>query len=176
MSNANDNGKMDKEKMISALSMLNEKLGNSDETGEIILFGGAVMCLVFGSRGYTRDIEAVFEPKGSIYAYAREIAEEAGLPLNWLNDGVKVWLYTEPETELVMQLNNLRVLAAKPEYILAMKCYAARLDTDDLNDARVLANHLGLKDRNQVLDIVEKYIPSKLLSVKTAAFAEALFV
>lgn len=29
---------------------------SSDETGELILFGGAVMCLVFGSRGYTRDI------------------------------------------------------------------------------------------------------------------------
>jgi hypothetical protein len=50
---------------------LNEKLHNSDETGELILFGGAVMCLVFGSRGYTRDIDAVFEPKGSIYSYAQ---------------------------------------------------------------------------------------------------------
>jgi hypothetical protein len=74
-----------------------------------------------------------------------------------------------------MQLSHLRVLAAKPEYILAMKCYAARLDTDDLNDAKVLVNHLGLTDRNQVLDIVEKYIPSKLLGIKTVAFAEALF-
>jgi hypothetical protein len=176
MSISDDNRKMDKDQMISALSRLNEKLRSTDETGEIILFGGAVMCLVFGSRGYTRDIDAVFEPKGSIYAYAREVAKEEGLPLNWLNDGVKGWLYVEPETDLVMQLSNLRVMAAKPEYILSMKCYAARLDTDDLNDAKVLVNHLGLTDRNQVLDIVEKYIPSKLLSVKTAAFAEALFV
>lgn len=170
-----DNRIMDKEQMLTALHRLNEKLQSSDETGEMILFGGAVMCLVFGSRGYTRDIDAVFEPKGSIYVYAQEIAEEQGLPSNWLNDGVKGWLYVEPETNLVIQMSNLRVLAAKPEYILAMKCYAARLDTDDLNDARVLVNHLGLTDRNQVLDIVEQYIPSKFLEIKTVAFAEALF-
>jgi hypothetical protein len=176
MSISDDNRKMDKEQMISALSRLNEKLQGSDETGEIILFGGAVMCLVFGSRGYTRDIDAVFEPKGSIYTYAREVAQEEGLPLNWLNDGVKGFLYVKPETDLVMQLSNLRVLAAKPEYILAMKCFAARLDTDDLHDAKVLVDHLALRDRNEVLDIVEQYIPSKLLSVKTVAFAEALFV
>lgn len=74
-----------------------------------------------------------------------------------------------------MQMSNLKILAAKPEYILAMKCFAARLDADDLQDAKVLAAHLGLSDRNQVLDIVEKYIPRKMLSIKTAAFAEAIF-
>ena len=166
---------MNNELFFYALALLNDKLERSDETGELVLFGGAVMCLVFGSRGYTRDVDAVFEPKGSIYAYAREIAEEEGLPLNWLNDGVKGWLYVAPETDLVIQLSHLKVLAAKPEYIMAMKCYAARLDTDDLNDARVLAHHLRLMDRNQVLDIVEKYIPSKLMTIKSVAFAEALF-
>ena len=170
-----DHIKMDKETMLKALHSLNGKLQGSEETGELILFGGAVMCLVFGNRGYTRDIDAVFEPKGSIYAYAKEIADEEGLPESWLNDGVKGWLYVEPETDMILQLSNLRVLAAKPEYILAMKCFAARLDSDDLRDAKVLAEHLKLSDRNQVLDIVERYIPSKLLSVKTVAFAEALF-
>jgi len=175
MNSQNDNQRMDKEQMLKALHRLNDKLRSSDETGELILFGGAFMCLVFGSRGYTRDMDAVFEPKGSIYAYAREIAKEEGLPADWLNDGVKGWLYVEPKTDLVLQLSHLSVLAAKPEYILAMKCYAARLDTDDLNDAIVLANVLGLTDRNQVLDIVEKYIPVRLLSVKNVAFVEALF-
>lgn len=104
---SDDNKKMDKEQMLSALRRLNEKLRNSDETGEMILFGEAVMCLVFGSRGYTRDIDAVFEPKGSIYAYAREIGEEEGLPSNWLNDGVKGFLHEQPETNLVMQMSHL---------------------------------------------------------------------
>jgi hypothetical protein len=171
----NDNKKMDKLQMLNALNRLNEKLASSDETGELILFGGAVMCLVFGSRGYTRDIDAVFEPKGRIYVYAKEIAEEESLPLNWLNDGVKGWIDLQPETDPVMELSNLRVLAAKPEYILAMKCYAARLDSDDLNDAKFLVKHLRLVDHNQVLDIVERYISSKLLGIKTIAFAEALF-
>lgn len=176
MLNAEENRKMDKEQMIAALSLLNEKLRNSDETGELILFGGAVMCLVFGSRGYTRDIDAIFEPKSSIYKYAQEIAQEKDLQSNWLNDGVKGFIHSQPETELIMQMSNLRVLAAKPEYILAMKCFAARLDTDDLNDAKVLAKHLNLSERNQVLDIVEKYISHTYLSVKTVAFAEAIFI
>jgi len=175
MPSRQDNLKMDKEQMIAALSRLNDMLRDADETGELILFGGAFMCLVFGSRSYTRDIDAIFEPKSSIYSYAREIAAEFNLPIDWLNDGVKGFIDSQPETDLIMQFSNLKIMAAKAEYILAMKCYAARLDTDDLNDAKVLTAHLGLRDRNQVLDIVEKYISRKLLSVKTVAFAEAIF-
>jgi hypothetical protein len=62
MTFSDDNKLMDKMQMLTALHRLNEKLQSSDETGELILFGGAVMCLVYGSRGYTRDIDAVFEP------------------------------------------------------------------------------------------------------------------
>lgn len=46
-----------------SLEKLNKKLEIAAESGEIIIFGGAAMCLVYGNREYTRDIDAIFEPK-----------------------------------------------------------------------------------------------------------------
>lgn len=88
---------------------------------------------------------------------------------------MKGWLYTQPETSLVYKYSHLKVYVASPEYILAMKCYAARQDTDDRNDAIYLVKHLNLTNRDEILKIVEKYIPIKYLSVKTVAFVEGLF-
>lgn len=169
------NNRMDKNKMLAALYALNAKLAESDESGELILFGGAVMCLVYGSRGYTRDIDALFEPKTKIYAESLKIADDLNLPLDWLNDGVKGWIYSEPPKEVYLDLSNLRIWVAAPEYILAMKCHAARIDTDDLADAQVLAKHLNLTTADEVLELTEKYIPKKFLMLKHALFAEAIF-
>jgi hypothetical protein len=56
-----------------------------------------------------------------------------------------------------------------------MKCFASREGSNDREDAIFLKDHLQLTDYNQVLDIVEKYIPRHLLSVWTVAFAQGLF-
>ena len=40
---------------------INEYLKQDDKTGEIVLAGGAVMALVYGARGTTKDIDALFE-------------------------------------------------------------------------------------------------------------------
>lgn len=164
-----------KELIERSLEELNKKLANASESGEIVIFGGAAMCLVYGNREYTRDIDAIFQPKSNIYKYAKEIAKELNISENWINDGVKGWLYKEPETSLIYNFTHLKVYVASPEYILAMKCFAARQDTDDRNDALYLVKHLKLTNRDEVLDIVEKFIPNKYLSVKNVAFAEGLF-
>lgn len=132
------------------------------------------MCLSFGSRRYTRDIDAVFEPKSSMYDLIHEIAQEEGIPEDWLNDGVKGWLYEQPEKVPVAVMSHLSVYSASAAYILAMKCHAARIGGSDLEDAKILAAYLGLADRNEILDLVERYIPRKYLGVKTVAFVEAL--
>jgi hypothetical protein len=72
--------------------------------------------------------------------------------------------------------SDLIIQSVTAEYILAMKCYAAREGSKDREDAIFLKNHLKLSSYLEVLDIVEKYVPRKFLSVKTVAFAEGLFV
>ena len=156
-------------------SRLNDKLQKASEDGDVVIFGGAAMCLVFGSREYTRDVDALFKPKSDIYRMAKEVAEELSIQEDWLNDGIKGFINTQPPTTLILNYSNLKVYSANADYILAMKCYAARSDSKDKEDAVFLANYLGLTNYNQVLDVTEKYIPSKLLSVKTVAFAQGLF-
>lgn len=169
------NDKMDRNLMLKSLDLLNDKLRSGGEDGEILVFGGAAMCLSYGGRQYTRDIDAIFEPKMSMYESAREVAKELNLPEDWLNDGVKGWLYKNPERTLLYELSNLKVFIASPEYILAMKCHAARVDTEDLEDAKVLVRVLGLKTPDEVFEIVESFIPKKYLSIRTTVFVEDIF-
>ena len=167
---------LDKQLMLACFEKLNQKLAQADEHREIIIFGGASMCLVFGSRGYTRDVDAIFQPKTDLYQMAKEVANEMNIQEDWLNDGIKRFIYTNPPHVEPKTYSNLKIQSATAEYILAMKCYAAREGSKDRDDAIFLKNHLKLNSYLEVLDIVEKYVPRKFLSVKTVAFAEGLFV
>ena len=71
------------------LKRLGEELNEIGMTGEILLTGGAAMCLVHSARDMTKDVDALYEPKGEINRIAKKIAEQEGSPEDWLNDGVK---------------------------------------------------------------------------------------
>ena len=45
--------------------LLNRELGLTDTHAELYLVGGAVMCLVLGSRAATRDVDAWFRPSAT---------------------------------------------------------------------------------------------------------------
>ena len=54
---------MNKDDIIKYLIFLNDELQKRNVKGEICMVGGAVMCLCYGSRISTMDIDAIFEPK-----------------------------------------------------------------------------------------------------------------
>ncbi len=158
-----------------ALGFLNERLMAIGITGEICLVGGAVMILAFGSRHSTRDIDALAFAPVEIRKAAEEIAQEQGYPLNWLNDGAKGFATGEPlELKPLLQYSHLRILTPPAEYILAMKCLAARvgLDEHDKEDAQFLAKHLGVRDADSIFKIVEKYYPKARIPAKTEYFIQ----
>jgi len=65
-----------------------------------------------------------------------------------------------------------------PEYLLAMKCLAARIDgtadePSDVADIRYLIRYLVLKSAAEVLDVVALYYPANQIPVKTQYLGQA---
>ena len=157
---------------------LNDELARREITGEVYVLGGAVMCLVFDARASTRDIDAFFRPAAEVRAAARAVAAAAGLPGDWLNDAVKGYLSHREDFRGYLDLSNLRVLTASPEYLLAMKCLAMRLGEGfhDEDDVRFLLRYLNLTDYGKALEVVTRYYPRERLPQKTLYALEELLV
>ncbi len=124
--------------------------------------GGAAIALAFDERRSTRDIDAVFEPKVTVYEAAAAVAERRGLPAGWLNDAVKGFLAgDDPAAKPVLDLPGLRCLAASPRTLLALKVLAHRVGEDEA-DVRLLAGELGLCDAGEVLAAAEETFGDRL--------------
>jgi hypothetical protein len=164
-----------KKELEQMLFLLSEQLRKNGVTGEVCIVGGAAMILAFGSRESTRDIDALVMAPASVRAAVEQVAETNGFPPNWLNDGAKGFASGQStEMKEIMNFSHLRVLAPPAEYILAMKCLAARvgLDEHDKEDTNFLMNLLGVRSPNAVLDIVEKYYPKERIPAKTQYFIQ----
>ena len=71
---------MTSEEITKYLSELNDELGLANIKGEITIYGGAVMCLVYDARPATKDVDAIFKPASEIRVLVHRIAERNGLP------------------------------------------------------------------------------------------------
>jgi hypothetical protein len=171
-----------REAIMAALEQLSEALGQRGATGELCLFGGTVMVLAFAARVSTCEVDAIFRPVQLVRALAAEIAEQQGLPVDWLNDGVKGFVSARHQTTSgnLPQFPHLRLTMPVPEYLLAMKCMAARLggttgEQSDVPDILFLIRHLKLASPQAVLDLVADYYPANRIPVKTQYLIEGLF-
>jgi hypothetical protein len=161
--------------MLVYLERINELLKDKGMLGEVSLFGGAAMCLVYGSRSSTKDIDAVFAPTPEMYAIIQNIAEEYGLPSDWLNNGVKGFVSTNHDVRLYRRLSHLTITAASPEYLLAMKCLASRLGASrDVEDIQFLLRHLNIRTVQEAYKILERFYPPRRILPKTQYLLETL--
>jgi hypothetical protein len=157
--------------------LLNEDLRRSDTEAELFLVGGAVMCLAYAARPSTQDVDAVFRPVAKVREAAARVAARAGLSPDWLNDGVKAFVSAHGDFAQFLELDHLRVMAAQPAYLLAMKCLALRIGAEfhDEDDVRYLLRHLDIRSYGDALKVIEKYYPLERFPQKTLyALAEML--
>lgn len=171
-----------REQILAALRALSDELGNKNVTGEVCLFGGTVMVLAFSARLSTKDVDALFQPAQLIRKLVRHIADGQKLPADWLNDGVKGFVSARHELTAgnLPQFPHLRLTMPVPEYLLAMKCMAARIggttdEPTDVADILFLIRHLQLKSAGEVLDLVGQYYPANRIPVKTQYLVQGLF-
>jgi hypothetical protein len=106
---------------------------------------------------------------------ARNVAEDLGLPPWWLNEQASVYISgkDDPGKRRVFDHPGLRVTAASPTHIFAMKALAAR--TRDIDDIRVLAGMIGVDSVEAALQVCRDFFPDDVPSPRTVAVLEELF-
>lgn len=165
---------LDRRQILRLFKALDAELGRMGHVGEAVLCGGAVMCLVFKARKATKDVDAIFAPAKEMRRAAKAVAARFGLSEDWLNDAAKGFFGADPPRDIVLELRHLRVYAPRADYMLAMKCVAARFDTHDKDDALHLIGLLGLKTPDEVFAIIAKYYPERMVPPKTRFLVEEL--
>jgi hypothetical protein len=56
-----------------------------------------------------------------------------------------------------------------------MKSISSRFDTKDSDDIKFIIQHLKIKTKKEILDIIQRHYPKRLIPVKTELFIEELF-
>lgn len=155
--------------------LLATELAGHDVRADVYVFGGAAMILAYGVGRATRDVDAVFEPHGAVLEAARRVADAEGLPPWWLNEQASVYLSSlrDRDAAPVFDHPNLRVAAASPEHMVAMKALAAR--AQDLDDLGTLIARLGLASAEDVFAIVARVFPDEPLPARKRLLIEDLF-
>ncbi|MBF0287892.1 MAG: hypothetical protein HQM14_08740 [SAR324 cluster bacterium] len=102
------------------------------------------------------------------------VAEKYQLEEDWLNDSVKGFVVPHPK-QILFQWENLKVYTPEPDYLLAMKTLAARVDTKDREDIIFLIERMKLEKPEDVFQILEEYYPRRQIKPAAQFFIEELF-
>jgi len=165
---------MTQQEIKNYLEQLNEQLELINTKGEICLYGGAVMCLVYHARSSTKDVDAIFEPVQKLREAIEVVAHANHLNEDWLNDSVKGFVVNH-NRQIFFNWSHLKIYIPEPDYLLAMKALASRVDTRDKQDIQFLISQMGMTTAEEVFKILEKYYPKEQIKPATQFFIEELF-
>ncbi|MQA27143.1 MAG: hypothetical protein GEU94_17135 [Micromonosporaceae bacterium] len=172
---SNDDPLLDRGAIEEAFSRLGDRLAGRGVVADLYVFGGAAMALAYDARRATRDIDAVFQPHGIVLEEARAVALELGFPPWWLNEQASVYVAPggDAAAPRVFDHPGLRVSAASPEHLLAMKVLAAR--RRDAEDIRFLVKHLRLSTVDEVLALCGEVFADEEVPARARLVLEDVF-
>jgi predicted nucleotidyltransferase len=158
-----------------AFTALGERLARRGVVADVFIVGGAAMALAYDASRVTRDVDARFVPHGIVHEEAIQVAEELGLPRWWLNEQASIYISGKEDAgkRRVFDHRGLRVMAASPHHIFAMKALAAR--TRDIDDLRLLADIIGIESADEALQTCADFYPDEPVSQRSAAVLRELF-
>lgn len=148
---------------------------------KVVLCGGSNMVISTGSREATQDVDYLYADPVVVALFNR-YARKYGLPLNVLNDDVKVTSsYSERlllYQALYKQYDRLSVYALQPIALLCMKLKSFREDSSDYSDCKVLveickSSGISLEDVKDTLTTI--YPTNDILSVEASMFLNDAF-
>ncbi|MDX6198272.1 MAG: hypothetical protein QOJ79_1423 [Actinomycetota bacterium] len=167
---------LDRGEIETLLAALGERCAANGIQVEMFRVGGAAMALAYSRERATRDLDAIFEPKTLVYEQAGRLAEERGLPPDWLNDSVKGLLPDRPDAgaQVTFSRPGISVVVASAEYLFAMKAAAARQEADS-EDLLSLAALLHISTAAEAFSMIERFYAPSRLSAKSQFFIEGAF-
>lgn len=174
-----DRPQLDRPKIEEAFRIMGEYLLDRKAFGEIAVYGGSAILLQFDWRKLSEDVDArvVGGDHGLVLAAVQEAARRLNLPRSWLSEAVSVYarrgekdidrvlvgMYPSPERP------GLRVTAATPSYVLAMKLRAMQrttIDDRDFADAVNLARECKAETVEQLRGIYRGFFPDEELPLE----------
>ena len=170
-----DDGLLGRAELERAFTALGDRLFRRGVVADLFIVLGAAMALAYDANRVTRDVDATFVPHGVVLEEVRNVAEAMGLPPWWLNEQASAYVSTQNDAgkREVFDHPGIRVMAASPEHVFAMKAFAARgRDEDDL---RALASIIGISTLEAALAICIQFFPDEELPPRSQAMLEDLF-
>ena len=164
-------GSPDRNAILDALEALSERMRQKRLRAHIYIVGGAAMSLTHRRSQATFDVDAlIVNETRSLIEVAREIADESGLPRDWLNDNVRQLSIVPPEADVcartVFDSPHLVVTGASARHLLAMKVHAAR--ERDLEDIATLVRELGIATMPEIREVHKAVFPHADLPERSA--------
>jgi predicted nucleotidyltransferase len=158
-----------------AFTRLGERLVRRGIVADIFVVGGAAMALAYDATRVTQDVDALYVPHGVVHDEAMAVAKDLGLPHWWLNEQASVYISNREDSNKrrVFDHPGLRVTAASPRHIFAMKALAAR--ERDLDDLRTLAAIAGIDSAEAARECSAAFFPEDIMSDRAKRVLAALF-
>ena len=167
---------MGRVQLLAMLGDLAELLCMRRTTARVYIVGGAAMSMAYNSDKFTHDIDGLILDGHTDVTWAvQEIARRRGLPSSWLNEQASAYMPggDDPRSRVVFDHPCLRVTAASPERMLAMKVRAAR--PTDIPDLRLLVKVLGYTTPEEVLATTASVFGDEPLPGRSEAAIRTLF-
>lgn len=170
---------MNKEVILAALSRLGELADAEGIQLECCIYGGALMMLAYDARISTKDVDAVIRPGETGLKLAERVGREMGLPENWLNDQVKLFLAPREELrELPLDMKGVHVTSPTAGYLLSMKALACRSALPgyegDIEDLRFLIRKMEITSVEEIQEWIDRYYPDDVIPEPQRNTIEAL--
>lgn len=165
-----------RDRILELFAELDDELGAAGVRGDVFVVGGAAMTVAYDARPATRDVDAIWHPSTEVRAaVARVAARHADLEPDWMNDGATGFPPGDDpgKRRVVYDGSSLTVAAASPEYPLATKLLASRVERDE-GDVLLLYELCGFSTVDEGLELVERFYPGRPIEAKVRFFLEEL--
>jgi hypothetical protein len=157
---------LDRGEILGLFRLLSERAHLAGIRIDLFLVGGAAMAVAYNTDRVTKDIDAIFEPKSDAYRLIHLVADEMGLPSDWVNDAIKLFLFPGNEVDqqatVCFEEPGLVVRVASPRYLFKMKIITGRASDED--DLRVLWPLCEYESAEACLQDIEDSYPEALLN------------